>query len=50
MSYKVEFKIKSQPLQTAIFKEKTGKFGAVNFKKHLKEVYGNNVRIKITKK
>jgi hypothetical protein len=49
MAYKVIFKVKGKPLEHSFYKKKTGRFGAINFKRHLKEVYGDDVKIRITK-
>ena len=49
MAYKVFWKVKGSRKQIAKFKNKAGKLSAMAFKKHLNQVYGSNVKIKIKK-
>jgi len=43
MGYTVYWRVKGSRSKTASFKKKTGKFGASDFEKHLKEVYGKSL-------
>lgn len=50
MAYKVYYTTWSGKKEVSSYPKKTGRFGAINFKKHLKETSARNIRIVKVKK